>query len=192
MKKGITYLFLVFTFHSFSAENTFERADFLYQLSEYETAIDQYHLILEKGLESSSVYYNLGVCYFQLEKYEKSKNAFNRCLVLDSENKKCKENIKLCKLKILKKDPPEFFYITWWKNYTNLIKIENWYLLSIFSILILLILTFLSTVKKKLISKYLFVILLITNTLFYLTIQKKQAKNKRIFKQNPINISINK
>ena len=192
MKKGITYLFLVFAFHSFSAEKIFEKADSLYQLSDYQTAIDQYNFILEKGLESSSVYYNLGVCYFQLEKYEKSKNYFNKCLILNPENTKCKENIKLCKLKILKKDSPEFFYKTWWKNYSNLLKINNWYLLSLFSIITLLILTFLSTVKKKTISKYLFVVLLIVNLLFYLTIQGKEKKNKRIFNQDLQNISINK
>jgi len=192
MKKVITYLFLVFTFNAFSAENIFEKADSLYQLSQYENAINQYSLILEKGLESSSVYYNLGICYFQLERYSKSKNYFKKCLILNPENTKCIENINLCDIKTLKKEAPRFFYVEWRNSFLNLFSLTFLYLFSLTLLSTILTLILLSIVKKKKIPKYIFVILLIVNILFFLTIQLKEAENQNIFNKYSSNISFNK
>ena len=181
MKKATTYLFLVFTFNSFSAENIFEKTDSLYQLHQYENAIEQYNLILETGLESPSVYYNLGICYYKLKEFKKSKNYFNRCLILDSENKKCEENIKLCDLKTLKKQPPKFIFVRWWETYLNLFPISSLYISSLITMLLLLLFTFMTIIKKKKVPKYIFAILILINILLYFTIQSKQLKHKRIF-----------
>jgi len=183
MKKVITCLFIFYACNAFSTEKFFEKADSLFQISEYKSAILQYNLILEKGLESPSVYYNLGICYYKLKEFEKSKNYFNRCLILDPENKACKANIKRSDLKISKKQPPEFIFVRWQKAYLNFFPISSLYISSLITMLLLLLFTFMTIIKKKKVPKYIFAILILINILLYFTIQSKQLKHKRIFQE---------
>lgn len=45
--------------------SSFYRANLLYEQGSYDEAIKQYSSILESGLESGNLYYNLGNCYFK-------------------------------------------------------------------------------------------------------------------------------
>ena len=183
MKKVTTCLLIVFACNAFSTEKLFKKANSLYQKSDYKNAIEQYNLILKNGRESPSIYYNLGVCYYKLQEFKKSKNYFNRCLILDSENKKCKEHIKLCELKTLKKQPPRFIFVRWWETYLSLFSIPSLYISSLTTMLLLLLFTFMTIIKKKKVKKYIFVILILINILLYFTIESKQLKHKRIFQE---------
>ncbi|MFH0772015.1 MAG: tetratricopeptide repeat protein [Candidatus Omnitrophota bacterium] len=48
-----------------SVKSSFYRANSLYEQADYDEAIKQYSSILENGLESGNLYYNLGNCYFK-------------------------------------------------------------------------------------------------------------------------------
>jgi tetratricopeptide (TPR) repeat protein len=49
----------------FYAEDVFSEANSLYRHNQYDAAIAEYEKILEHGLESGNLYYNLGNCYFK-------------------------------------------------------------------------------------------------------------------------------
>ena len=69
-------LVLFLSVNSFSSEKLFKRADSLFQLNKLENAIYLYEEIIEKNMESSELYYNIGICFFQIEEFEKSKSYF--------------------------------------------------------------------------------------------------------------------
>lgn len=58
------YPFVVYAQDS-GIKQQFERANFLYKESKYAQAIDAYETILQQGLESGNLYYNLGNSYFK-------------------------------------------------------------------------------------------------------------------------------
>lgn len=52
--------------------SAYQRANVYYEQSDYDEAIKQYNSILEGGLESGNLYYNLGNCYFKKGELGKS------------------------------------------------------------------------------------------------------------------------
>ena len=68
---------------TYSSDKIFETADSLFQKNEYELAINYYNKILENNLESSEVYYNLGICFFKIKEYRNSKKNFQKSLILN-------------------------------------------------------------------------------------------------------------
>ncbi|MFH1678947.1 MAG: tetratricopeptide repeat protein [Candidatus Omnitrophota bacterium] len=74
--KSIRNIFILFAFFSlffleivFAADNhetsAYQRANVYYEQADYDEAIKQYNSILEEGLESGNLYYNLGNCHFK-------------------------------------------------------------------------------------------------------------------------------
>ena len=64
-------LVLFISVHSFSADKLFIKADSLFKSNKIKESISLYQKILDKNLESSELYYNIGICYFQIEQFKK-------------------------------------------------------------------------------------------------------------------------
>lgn len=84
-------LFCVSTFAADGINRQFYMANSLYEQGSYNEAIKQYNSILESGLESGNLYYNLGNCYFKKQElgkallnYEKARRLIPRDLDLES------------------------------------------------------------------------------------------------------------
>ena len=68
MKKHILLFWLV-GFLGFSQENSlFDEANTLYNSGKYENAISIYQQIINDGLHSSALYFNMANCYYKLNK----------------------------------------------------------------------------------------------------------------------------
>ncbi|MFH1504138.1 MAG: tetratricopeptide repeat protein [Candidatus Omnitrophota bacterium] len=109
MKKiGIILLFISYLagFNCFAQENqplesVFSKANKFYEQTEYDKAITEYENIIDRGLESGNIYYNLGNCYLkqgQLGKailnYERANRLIPRDRGLQSNYKYAKSLIK--------------------------------------------------------------------------------------------------
>jgi len=90
---------------SFAANNheagAFNRANVYYEQGNFDEAIKQYKSILEEGLESSNLYYNLGNCYFKKGKlgeaifyYEKARRLMPQDRDLESNYEYARSLIK--------------------------------------------------------------------------------------------------
>ncbi len=81
MKKLIFIFFLQISF-SQSPSILFENANSSYIEGNYQDAINGYKQIIDNGLESSELYFNLGNCYYKLNKVAESNFYYEKALIL--------------------------------------------------------------------------------------------------------------
>lgn len=90
---GFTFLLFSFAFHCYASDikTSFYLANSFYEQANYDEAIKQYNSILESGLESGNLYYNLGNCFFKKQElgrallnYEKARRLIPKDLDLES------------------------------------------------------------------------------------------------------------
>ena len=124
-------------------DTLFNEANRAYAEGDYQHALDLYSMILENGIESGEVFFNLGNTYYKMNDigrailyYEKAKKYIDGDPALE-------QNLRLCQLRIVDKiEPiPKLFIVQWWSTVTQLFSINTflWLCLAIFSMLIILI-----------------------------------------------------
>ena len=180
MKKITLISFIIFHLTVHPSNKIFETADSLYQKNEYELAINHYNKILDNNLESSEIYYNLGVCYYKIKEYRNSKKNFQKSLILNPEIKLSEHWIKQINKKINEKNLPQMFYVKW-KNYIlNVFDTFTWVWISFTLILCLSIIITLKYLFNKKVNTIVIALLLLNLIVFYITNNKIQ-NNKKIF-----------
>ena len=115
-------------------------ADSAYMKENYQEAASLYEKILEKG-HSSEIYYNLGNCYYRLEKIGPAVLNYERALLLSPGDGDIRHNLELARSKTKDKISPvgEIFIVTWYKEVINWLNVDQWATLGIISFILLLI-----------------------------------------------------
>ncbi|WP_338410669.1 tetratricopeptide repeat protein [uncultured Flavobacterium sp.] len=149
--KHIIYIFLLLAqfSHGQSTEATsykvFKIANEMYKNADYENAIQKYDYI-EKSLkqESADLYFNLGNCYFKLNKIAPSIYYYEKALLLKPEDKSIKTNLVFAKkrtiddIKVI--EPLGFLKLK--NTLTSVFLVQTWTWLSVvFSVLSLFFFT---------------------------------------------------
>ena len=100
-----------------SAQTKIELANEAYSQSNFTEAADLYLQVIEENGESAAIYYNLGNCYFRLNRIAPSILNYERALLLDPGNKDIRVNLEIAYLKTVDKiEPIEEFFLTSWYN----------------------------------------------------------------------------
>ena len=150
MKKIFIATYILISTHAIAGIELFNQADSLYKKGEFQESILTYTKILENGLESPEIYYNLAICHLETKEYEKSKKNIQKSISLNFCNKKLNHS-----------DPPIIFY----KNYKNKIlkffSVSNWIIISLVMMTSLIILIFMKIFISKNINYILIIILMI-------------------------------
>jgi tetratricopeptide (TPR) repeat protein len=172
IQQNILFLFILFTsiLNAQDLESRFNSANQAYADEDYQQAIELYSGILEEGVESGEVFFNLGNAYYKINDlgrailyYEKAKKYIEGDPALE-------QNLKLAQLRIVDKiEPiPKLFIIDWWDQLIHIFSLDIWLwlCLGIFFILTLLIaglLLYSRRVIYKLIwaTSFLFILILI-------------------------------
>ena len=188
MKKITLISFLLYSTFSYSTEKIFQSADSLYQLHEFEMAISEYNKIIDGNLESPELYYNLGVCYYQIKEYKKSKLNFQKSLILNPNLNLSLEGIQQINSKKNHKDLPQIFYKKWFDKIINLFTLKMWILASFTLILSLTTVIFIKYILKIEVKKVVITSLFLTNLLIYIISIYKIENDKKIF-ESPISTS---
>lgn len=99
MKKQflIALLFLVSVSYSQSADGLFEQANEMYQAEQYEEAAKLYKSILDLEMHSDDLYYNLGNCYYKLNKIAPSIYYYEKALKLNPAHTDAQTNLFFAK-----------------------------------------------------------------------------------------------
>jgi tetratricopeptide (TPR) repeat protein len=91
--KNLLYIFLL-TSHVFFAQKGVENGNSLYQKGKYQEAINAYETELSAKKQSAELYFNLGNCYYKLNKVAPSIYNYEKALLLNPEDSEIQNNLK--------------------------------------------------------------------------------------------------
>jgi tetratricopeptide (TPR) repeat protein len=156
--KKIVFLLLITTniISAQTAGESFSSANDLYKNEKFEQAIALYKKIEAQGLVSSELHYNLGNCYYKLNKVGPSIYHYEKSLKLDPLNEDVKNNLIFAKRLALDniKELPKTVFQKFNKNYLQVLSYNQWAIVAIVfsvlgSLLFLLFYFALSPSKKR-------------------------------------------
>ncbi len=104
--------------HAETAEQAFDQANQLYQQGTFTDAIEKYEAILQSGLVSAELYYNLGNAYYKTGNIGKAILNYERALRLQPNDDDILHNLQLANLMLTDRiEPtPRLFIWDWWEG----------------------------------------------------------------------------
>jgi tetratricopeptide (TPR) repeat protein len=133
MKNIIVYLFLLIS-QIFVAQNSFEKGNALYQKGQYKEAIESYeNIIKEEKQHSAELYFNLGNCYYKLNKVAPSIYNYEKALVLKPNDAETLNNLKFAKKLTIDeiKEVPKVGFAKLLQNFTSVFHYNTWAIISV-------------------------------------------------------------
>jgi len=135
------------------AKTLFQQANDAYEKENYDNSIALLDSLINSGLESPEIYYNLGNAWFKKSEIPKAILYYEKAKKLDPHNEDIIYNLELANTKIADKiEPiPEFFLKKWWKNTLMFFTEKQWVYINVttYTILLLFIIIFFITHKKS-------------------------------------------
>jgi len=130
--KHLVYILVFITSFGF-AQSGFEKGNVLYQKGQYEQAIQAYESVLDSQQQSAELYFNLGNCYYKLNKVAPSIYNYEKALVLAPEDIDITNNLKFAqKLTIDEvKDVPKVGFAKLLRDFTGMYHFNTWAWISI-------------------------------------------------------------
>ena len=181
------FLFISSIIFAQAPEKLFSDANALYKESKYEEAIKLYEEVISNNFVSSELHYNLGNCYYKLNKVGPSIYNYEKAIQLNPSNKDAKNNLVFAKRLSLDRieEVPKSFLQKFNRNYISKLSYESWAIVCIiFSFLgaILLLLYFftISSTGKRLFfttSIFSFILLLVS---FFLALNQYSKKENTL------------
>jgi|SRR5690554_1094789 len=133
----ILFLFPIFLF----GQDSFDKANELYQQENYQEAIQVYEQILENKQHSVELYYNLGNAYYKLNEIAPSIYNYEKALLLQPNNADVKNNLKFAQNMMIDSfsEVPKVGFSNWLSGFTSVYHYDIWANIAIgFSFLVLL------------------------------------------------------
>jgi tetratricopeptide (TPR) repeat protein len=140
----------------YSGDDDFRHANQLYTQGEFEDAVAIYRRIIDSGVHSAELYYNLGNAYYRLGAIPSAILNYERAALLAPGDEDIKFNLEIAGSRVRDRigELPVFFLNRWWTLTRGMLSAPAWALLSAvtFSLTLILISLFLfssSVVLKK-------------------------------------------
>lgn len=130
-------------------------ADGMYEKEQFADAAKAYEALLKSEGEAVEIYYNLGNCYYKMDKIPLAVLNYERALLLSPGDDDIRANLALARGKTIDKvvPPSEMFFVTWWRNLTNCISIDTWAIIGIISFILMLAGVFLYMLSTQLLIR---------------------------------------
>ncbi len=158
MKRFLILILVIFSTTAIIAKSNIaeiEAANKAYSQEKYDDAINLYSKVLNSGMESFELYYNIGNCYFRLANYPMAILNYEKAKKLNPADEDTEFNLKIANTKIVDKIDavPHLFFVEWWIMLTSMFSFDYWakiaiILMSLFLISLFLYLS-LKTYKSK-------------------------------------------
>lgn len=152
MKKVFIILLLALSAGLASADDNkilLEEANKKYSEDNFDQAIGLYQKVIENGMESAAVYFNLGNAYFKINNMPSAILYYEKAKKLRPNDEDILHNLEIANSRTVDKieNVPEIFYIRWWKNLLYAFTVDDWAVISLvsFGLLFLMLLFFLLT-----------------------------------------------
>lgn len=116
-------------------------ADSLYDKGLYAEAADAYEAIIANNGVSADLYYNLGNAYYKLDEIARSILNYERALLLNQGDEDIRANLALARGKTVDKvtPPSEMFFVSWWRDFANMVSVDTWAVVAVVSFVLLLL-----------------------------------------------------
>lgn len=112
-------------------------ADSAYAREQYAEAIKLY----EQAPASAAVYYNIGNCHYRLNNLAHAILFYERAYLLSPGNDDIRFNLSMARGKTVDKLVPrhEFFFVSWYRSLCNIMSVDAWAYLAVFSLIFALV-----------------------------------------------------
>ena len=129
---------VVFGLHA--QDTDWQAAAEAYSKSEFAKAVELYENTLNTSNESAKVYYNIGNCYYKMNKIAPAILNYERAILLNPGDNDARFNLEIAKLQTIDKIEPigEFFLSEWIKSLQNIFGTNTWSKFGIASFLLLI------------------------------------------------------
>lgn len=135
----ILVLAIIFSLSILQAENNetlMAKGNKLYSKGNYQEAMEVYNQLLNNGLVSLELYYNIGNTYFKMNKIPDAILFYERAKRISPDDEDLNFNLRVANLKIVDKinAVPKLFFIEWYESLSSLHSSNGWsYLTIVFS-----------------------------------------------------------
>lgn len=139
--KNILYIVFLLTSQIFFAQTGFETGNDLYQKGKYQEALNAYESVVNNHEQSAELFYNLGNCYYKLNKVAPAIYNYEKALVLKPNDGDVLNNLKFAQKRTIDeiKVIPKVGFGKLLRDFTGIYHYNTWGWISIgFSVLFLL------------------------------------------------------
>lgn len=118
---------------SVSYNNWFEDGNAAYDEGNYEQAMTFYNSVVEAGMESAPLYFNMGNTYYKMKDYPHAILYYEKALKLDPSDEDIRVNLEIANLAVVDKiNPiPQSFLARWWDSLRSSFSADGWAWLSV-------------------------------------------------------------
>jgi len=155
-RKIFILLLLQMVIFGLKAQNTeLQSAAEAYSKGEYAKAAELYENELKTSGESSLVYYNIGNCYYKMDKIALSILNYERALLLNPGDNDARFNLEIAKLRTVDRIDPldKFFLSNWIESLQNIFGTDSWSKIAVVSFLLLIVSLVMFFFSRKIILK---------------------------------------
>ena len=151
----ILLLLQIVTFSLMALNPDLQSAAEAYSKGEYANAAELYENILKTSGESAVVYYNIGNCYYKMNKISSAILNYERALLLNPGDKDTRFNLEIAKLQTVDKIEPvgKFFLSEWIESIQNIFGTNAWSKIGIVSFFLLISSLVLFFFSRMIVSK---------------------------------------
>ena len=130
--KNLFYILLL-TSQIFFGQTDFEKGNRLYQNGKYEQAVEAYKNILKANKNSAELYFNLGNCYYKLNKVALSIYNYEKALVLNPKDTESANNLKFAQKRTIDeiKVLPKVGFSRLLQDFTEVYDYNTWAWISV-------------------------------------------------------------
>ena len=134
------------------SENWFEDGNAAYSEGNYQQALELYGNIVNSGMESAALYYNMGNTYYKMKEYPQAILYYEKALKLDPGNEDIRTNLEIANMAVVDKINviPQSFISRWWNGLKSSFSVDGWAWISVvaFASLLLCLFAFLMARRR--------------------------------------------
>ncbi|EMY3583460.1 tetratricopeptide repeat protein [Flavobacterium psychrophilum] len=184
--KNILFIFLLIT-QTFWAQTAFDKGNNLYQKGNYQEAITVYESVVKSGQQSAELYFNLGNCYYKLNKVAPAIFNFEKALLLNPNDSEIRKNLAFAQKMTIDEvvETPKVGFAKIIRDFTSSYHYDTWaWIAIVFSVLFLICFVgyyFSNTtmLKRIFFTSMLFILLFAMVSVFAGFFEKNQSNNDR-------------
>ncbi len=119
----------------------FEHANQLYIEKNYAAAVDEYQKLLDKGVRSAEIYYNLANAYYRLRKTADAVYYYEKAKKISPGDEDIEFNLNVANLRVIDKFPevPKFFLVEWYETMVNKFNSDTWAVFAVVAVWLVMI-----------------------------------------------------